>query len=471
METRNTYPIVEGIDAPAPVKPAPVRFHEWHTKPDEWSARFVEQDMGKAYGALRSLLENPATDFVRCALPLATLLASVRASISYRWDREDSRFVSFGPIVVPTSPRGLDALRAIRAHASEALTGTSPRAVLDDSSATARLLDEIKRVSGFRSSGILQGIKNRTSSASEVSGIRIGFDFDSRALASMPKGLTLPPALLGTTLVGREITGDEAQELRSDLDMCADGTAEFLRTFGISHECDGGEYECDSCGSVSESDEGGDVSYIADFTLTAEMVEALDRQGYGDGFREHFGAEDGCDEWSSMLETCDDSEILERCAPNTEDGIAYDSDVWDFVPDFEGIAGLDDLEWSEQARALPLLVRIAQAHETARVLPPISGALVLKPAPYETRSTVEPKRFDFVWSPDEGTLTHEIGGALVLRVSAKNGAVSIGHTLDGAQRFGALAPAGSEYALDAPAHEGGERSAMLLGILKGSAGI
>ncbi len=452
-------------------RPKPVHFHEWHTRPDEWGERFVDKDMGKAYGAISSLLDNAATDFVRCALPLATLLASVRASFGYRWDRADSRFVSFGPIVVPTSPRGLDALRAIRAHATEALTLDSPRAALDDSSDTARLLDEIKRVGGFRMSGILEGIKNRTSSASEVSGIRIGFSLDSRALASMPKGLNLPPAILGATLVGREITSQEAYEIQSDLDMCADGTAEFLREFGIGHECESGYMECDQCGSEQESDEGGAIESIDAFTLTAPMVESLDRQGFGDVFREFFAAVDGCDEWSSMLESCDNAEILERCAPDAEDGIRYNTDVWDFVPDFEGIDGLDSLEWSEQARALPLLVRIAQAHEGASMLPPIAGALVLKPAAYESRSTVEPKRYDFVWDPEEGTLTHEIGGALVLRVSAKNGAVSIGHTLDGAQRFGSLVASGSEWALDAPAHEGGERAAMLIGILKGSAGI
>ena len=444
---------------------------QWRERPRDFVGLYGGEPEALFVG-IGALLDAPALDFVREAEALARLLECCAEALRYRI-RDDSRWISFGPLAIPTSPRGLDALRAIRAHASELVTGTSPRSVLDDSSGLARLLDEIERTARMRRSGILESARNRTSSASEVSGFRLGFSFHSRALASMPNGNTLPPAILGSALVGREITGDEASELRSDCDMCDDGTAEFLDRFGISYEREGGAYECDSCGCEHESDEGGEISWISDFTLTSDMLDALDRQGFGDGAREFFGAEDGCDEWSGMLDACDDSEILARCAPNAEDGIRYDSSVWRFVPDFEGIDGLDALEWSEQARALPLLVRIANEHETASVLPPISGSLVYQPAPYESgRSTVEPKSYDFQWNAEAGTLTHTIAGPLALRVNAKHGGASIVHTIDGREHTGALThTSGSEYALDAPAYEGGERAARLLGIVKGSAGI
>ena len=448
---------------------------QWRERPRDFVGLYGG-DSGALFEAIGRVLDSldhssGASDYRRGdAEPLARLLECCAESLRYRI-RDDSRWISFGPLAVPTSPRGLEILGAIRTHASELVTGTSPRSVLDDSSGLARLLDEIERTARMRRSGILTSARNRTSSASEVSGFRIGFDFHSRALASMPKGSTLPPAILGSALVGREITSAEASELREDLDMCDSGSREFLDRFGIEYEGGSGTYECDSCGSEHEDEDGGEIEWISDFVLTSDMLDALDRQGFGDGAREFFGAEDGCDEWSGMLESCDDAEILARCAPNAEDGIRYDSSVWRFVPDFEGIDGLDALEWSEQARALPLLVRIANEHETASVLPPISGSLVYQPAPYESRSTVEPKSYDFQWNAEAGTLTHTIAGPLALRVNARNGGAAIVHTIDGAERIGTLTPIGSEFVLDAPAYEGGERAARLLGIVKGSAGI
>lgn len=455
----------------AEAPPIGVQFHEWSTRPVEWSAKFAS-DTASAFGALAALLDDTARDFTREAGPLARLLESVADSMRYQLPREDSRFVRFGPLVVPTSPRGLDALRAIRTHANELVTGTSPRSVLDDSSPLALLLDEIERTSRMRRSGILASVKNRTSSADSVDGFRLAFGLHARAMGAMPNGTTLPPALLGAQLVGREIDGNEAEELRSDLDMCASGTIEFLDRFGISYEGGGGSYECGECGSEHESDECEEIESIDDFTLTSDMLDALDRQGYGEGVREFFGAEDGCDEWSGMLESCDNAEILARCAPNAEDGISYDSSVWKFVPEFEEIDGLESLEWSEQARVLPLLVEIAQAHATASVLPPIGGTLVYQPAQYESRSVVEPVSYNFDWSPQAGTLTHTIAGPLALVVDARNGGARIVHTIDGQARGAALThTSGADYMLDAPAYASGERAAMLLGIVKGSAGI
>ena len=440
----------------------------WRERPRDFVGLYGG-DSEALFGAISGLLdgiENPRTE----AEALARLLDACAEALRYRI-RSDSRWISFGPLAIPTSPRGLEILAALREYAGELVTGQSPRSVLDDTSALARLLDEIERTARMRRSGILETARNRTSAASEVAGFRIGFGFHARALASMPNGNTLPPAILGAALVGREIDGDEAREMREHADMCDSGTAEFLDRFGISYETEGGEYECDSCGSTHDDDEGGSISWISDFTLTGEMLDAIDTQGFGDSVREFFGAEDGCDEWSGMLDACDNAEILARCAPNKEDGIRYDSSVWRFVPDFEGIDGLDGLEWSEQARALPLLVEIARAHEEASVLPPISGTLEYQRAPHESRSTVEPKSYDFQWNAEAGTLTHTIAGPLALRVSAKHGGASIVHTIDGAERIGTLTPIGSEFVLDAPAYEGGERAARLLGIVKGSAGI
>jgi len=448
---------------------APPRYRSSPTMPDH---------IGRMFAALSALLEPYGSDSEstrRDAVALARVLSQALALLEYH-TREDSRFIRFGGLLLPTTPAALSVLRVLRAIAAERIIGNGIAETVEPDSALGVFLAAIERAGREERSPLLLSARNRTS-ADPGQGFRIGFNFHARALASMPRGDALPSALLSPDPVGFYV--EDPRAMQSDCDMCDSGTADFLERFGIAFERKGGEYECDSCGSTCEGDSDGEITHIDPFELTADMLAAIERQGFGDAVREYVGANTEADTLAALLESESEAKTLERTKPDPEHGIRFDSSVWDFRPDFESIDGADEIAGGDALRAGALLLRVVESHTSAGVLPPIGGALVYRPLPYETRhigdgtTSTRPPSIALAWDPKGGTLEHELGGGLLLRIDAcKGGALLVLRTpADRHGRTVPLLPEGGEWIADAHHESGGEPAALLLRIAKGRAEI
>ena len=109
----------------------------------------------------------------------------------------------------------------------------------------------------------------------------MGLDKDSRSLSysvSVPRGALsglpsgcigdVPKEIVRSDLVGVEVT--DAEGLISSMGACTEGAVAFLDRFSISYEQDPGDDDCHcSCGECGDGERSGDLSYGADFTLTA----------------------------------------------------------------------------------------------------------------------------------------------------------------------------------------------------------
>ena len=157
------------------------------------------------------------------------------------------------------------------------------------------------------------------------------------------------------------------------------------------------------------------------------MLAALESEGYADGVRAHLNAEGTAESWSDFLSENTDTEILTALIPEVKgdgstDGIAYDVKLWTFVPDFESIDGLDDLEFADLARLLPILSRLETDYESKGILPPIPGALVLSVKSYTPPSG----SVEFAWDPDNGTLSHRTSSrSAMIGVDVRSGDVRL----------------------------------------------
>lgn len=487
-ETREHAEALAAIVGAAGIEtlPPPVDFR---TSPREWIAEHIgnvrpygpdtSEARSRAFAALSALLEpygSDPTSTERDAVPLARVLSQALALLEWH-TREDSRFVRFGGLLLPTTPAALGVLRVLRKVAAERIHGNGIAETVEPDSALGVFLAAIERASREERSPLLLGARNRTS-AEPGQGFRIGFDFHARALASMPRGEALPPALLSPDPVGFYV--EDPRDMQSDCDMCDDGTADFLERFGIAFERSGGTYECSECGTEHESEESGEIESIDPFEISADMWAAIERQGFGDAVREYIGATSESDSLSALLSNESESETLERTKPDPERGIRFDSAVWRFEPDFESIDGADEIAGGDALRAGALLSRVVAEHTSAGVLPPIGGALFYRPLPYETRhigdgtTSTRPPSIAFAWDPTSGTLEHELGGGLVLRIDArKGGALLVLRTPSEPTngRTVPLAPEGGEWIADAHHESGGESAALLLRIAKGRAEI
>lgn len=429
----------------------------WRKEPAEFLAYHrgtMESISAGVESAMRTLRNSPADR--ACMLRLLCTLSDMVPS--YR--RGDAcEFLEFGPALIPSSPLGLRTLRVLRADASAFIQEQNPLGLCahEPDSMLGKLAHAFAESKGR--SALVQSLRNDTSKSE--SGFRFNVSTDARAFASMPRGEQAPAPILSPALVGYEIT--DAREFQDECGMCEEGTLDFLRNFNISHDTEGGSYECDSCGHESEDCEEESVCGVETFTLTEEMVEAIEDQGFGDKAREYIGAEGGSD-WSALLDECDDSEILARSVPD-EKGIRYEPDVWEFSPDFEAIDGLESLEWSEQARALPLVCAIAARYAEAHTLPPLPGVLVLKKAPHENPHTDRGAARFLLWDAHSCTLTHPLGGSLSLRIDTRTGAASIMH----AGKSQALTPEGGGLAFNVSGHHAGEQAKRTLALFQGGA--
>lgn len=453
--------------------PDPIPAPNWRTEPEG----FITYHKGAGVSSIESMLSGvvAALESVDWETPESAnalwldceCVISLLGTLSERiptWDRPGSQaFLEFGPILVPTSPLGLRVLGFLRRHAQNAIDGRNMVEIAEQGSVLGKLAAALDGC-GERSA-ILQGVRNHTSANGK--GFALALALDARALASMPSGEALPVSILVPDVEGYEIDGDDALRLINDCDMCHEGAIEFLQKHEIGFETEGGSYECDSCGRESDDEDSAYVSSIDDFTFTADMVLDLDGHGFLSDTRDFIGEADGSADWNSLLDIRIDAEIMERHKP-AENGIEYDPDVWAFVPDFESIEGLAELEWSEQVRILPLLSRIVSEHESARMLPPIEGTLTLKPS-HAGEGNARMRARAFAWDPDAGTLTHRTqGGSTCVAVVVQttdpySSRVSLrfdGHTVP-------LEAGGGGWRMQ-HTPDAGERAHRLLHILQGS---
>jgi len=441
------------------------------------SAEYV----GRAFAAIGALLDSlgePNTLPPAEIEALAALLVGVRGALGYRVGAGgDSRFVRFGPLVIPASPRGFALARRFREIGSESVQ-SSALGVVDESSTLGVLLALLRSQAERSTSGILQSVANRTSPHTSANdhgrgaGFVLAFDFHARSTSAIPSGLVLPPALLSPTLDGYEI--DDPLELVRDADMCADGTAEFCERFGIGFERSG-SYECGECGCEHESDESGEIESVDSFVLDSSMIEAIDAQGFGDALRDYVAGGDETDTLGALLESCDDSEIRERLTvpPTLEsgkrDGIEFDPLVWSFAPDFDEIDGSDEIESSEALRAGALLGSIVADWTGANLLPPIPGTLNYRPQAYE-RPNSSRDTIALAWCPKSGTLETAIGGGLRLRFNVRSGARTLlvpdPSRGSRAERTVSIALESGSWNVHAPSADAGERAALLLSIAR-----
>jgi len=465
---------------------------DFRTSPHEWirehigepsrtrygsSAEAYAEHAERAFDSLSLLLDEYAGSEMETEA-LARVLVLASDALSFRV-REDSRFYRFGPMLVPTTPSGLAFVRHARKVAREDI-GSPMLGVVDSDSPLGVVLSAIRSAAERKVSGFLESARNITSAEpANGRGFRIAFDFAARAASALPRGKALPPALLSPILDGFEVS--DALELKSDCDMCDDGTAEFLDRFGISYERTGA-YECDSCGAEHESDECGEIEWISDFVLTPEMVEAIDRQGFGDALREYIAdGNEHADSLGALLDECDDSEIRARVAlppanesGERESGIPYDSSVWEFAPALDEIDGADEIESAQALRAGVLLGDIAREYADASVLPPIPGVLRYRPLPYE-RPNSSRDTIALEWNPTSGILSTTLGGGLrfehdTRRESAR---IVVRESTTSAHRpaLALSTETGSRFVASFAEQDAGERAALLLRIAQGSAEI
>ena len=480
-ETREHAEALASIVGAAGIEtlPPPVDFR---TDAPAWIAEHIGIEGGKAlrareraFASLSALLEPYGADPTsteRDAVALARVLSQALALLEYHI-REDSRFVRFGGLLLPTTPSALSVLRVLRKVAAERIHGNGLAETVEPESALGVFLAAIERASREERSPLLLSARNRTN-AEPGQGFRIGFDFHARALASMPCGEALPSALLSPDPVGFYI--DDPRDMQRDCNMCDVGTADFLSQFGIVFELSGGSYECGECGTEHESEESGEIESIDGFEISADMWSAIERRGFGDAVREYIGAQSERDSLSALLSNESEAETLERVAPDPERGIRFDPSVWDFRPDFESVEGADEIEGAEALRAGALLLRVVDAHTSAGVLPPIGGTLHYRPLPYETRhigdgiESTRPHGIAFAWDPDSGTLEHTLRGGLVLRIDARKGSrVLVLRTLS--EPTVPLVAEEGEWIADAHHESAGEVAGLLLRIAKGRAEI
>lgn len=353
---------------------------------------------------------------------IVRLLESVKKSFP-PYGTPDPNFLPIGPIMVPMSPAGLSFARMVRETAKAMAVGPFLETV-DEKSPFGRMLASIDATDG--KSGMLTGYRNatKTTGAPEDQGLRAQISLSHERMANVPSGTCLPRSLVSATLVGVKIDGDQIEKIREQAGMCVDGTSEFLHSQQINHEQHGGE--CDSCGSSDGEPEG--IGWCESFTVDESFVSALEKAGYLDEVLEALDIEQNAATWSELLEN-DDSAILADLAPTDDDekdGIKYDVKASTFTPDFGAVENLDELEFDELARILPILGEVCRQYETRGILPPVPGTLNPSERMRKTYTHNETRDFSLSWDPESGKLSHQISTRTArLEIDARNGAIRI----------------------------------------------
>lgn len=385
----------------------------WSENPTAW----IKENQGNE-GFVQRVLDvlrpfaNANLHSVATLRPVAYLLRAISSEMSFL-ERQDPQWMHLGPVCVPSSPEGVAVLRALR---QVALNNVQTFSLVTPNSPLGLLLDAYRTVQEAYPS-LYRGVKNETlwDGKPENQGFRIDFGLYPLAIRGLPSGKFIPPSILQSSLIGKEMTGDQVLEIANREGWCANGVSEFLSSHGISHARNGGD--CVYCGSSNE-DGDSEVSWCEDFTLTEGMIGELECLGYLDEVLQFFGEKDSAESWEALFEGVNDLEVLQglvqQIPEDPEDGISFDNETWIFELDVSEIEGLSDLEFEMQARVLPVLGQLALSYTDRGFMPPLPGFLHRK-----SNSALPSWR----WDPEEGRIRHAVGTPVdaVLEIDVRNG--------------------------------------------------
>lgn len=375
-------------------------------------------------------------------------------------------FVRVGPFAFPPTPEGIGALRVLREHSPGIVRGPVD-SFATEGSAFARVADALRDVSH---SVLVDGIRNATRATDDRSAnpagfvqFGIGLTMRPAVIANLPTltaGTTFSPGMLVPDLVGYEFDGEEIQSWQSHVGACDDGTAEFLRRFGVDVEREhGGCVECDHCGSEHDSEEDGEISYCSDFVIDERMARALEKAGYADGTRDWI-REQGCEESAESWEELDGSSVADLLAKygpvqstvegKADPGVRYNASAWTFEPAPETLEGLDEIDDAGMLLSLGRKIgAVCDAHSAAGSLPPVPGRLSFRH--YDV---------SFDWNPDAGTLRHRLGERATFVVDVTNGARAVEVRTDRLERFALGSEGGDTISL--PFDAAGDSASLFL---------
>ena len=367
-----------------------------------------------------------ATSAAKDGDDVARLLHAVNESIGGYAVESLDNWITYGPILIPSTANGIGTLRKIRNRAKSAIFGNDNlKAIVDADGKLGQLLAALDKLEG---SAILQGYRNATQPINDPDyrGIRLELDLN---LGTLPSGSRLPKQLLVPALLGREIDGDEVEKIRDSMGACVDGFSEFLNRHGITHDTDG-NYQCESCGQLDEDMESTEILNCEKFTLTQSILDDLDDDQRDEILTALGDDSDASDNWADLLESKSDDEIRKLLFPEAkekdkeQEGIEYNAAVYTFKPDFEQIDGLDVLGFAELARILPILQSVDDAYRAQGILPPIPGTLRKASITHYDRKGDS----TWAWSPDEARLAHKIASAgIIVGVNVLHGNITLSY--------------------------------------------
>lgn len=398
---------------------------DWRKNPDLWILN--QTDLA---GQVTSILSMP---IVPQEVEVLTLLQGIRTRLGRQGG---DNWIVKGPIAVPANPEGISALRYLSTLARDFIRKPIEE-IGETGSRLALALEGIRKTSN--GSDLLRGFTNATPSSHnspDFSGYRLGVEVDQQTLHIMPKGEILPSPFLQGNIVGKEVDGDQIDSIRSTADLCTSGTIEFLDRFGISYDTEGGEYECGECGCETGDDDSLEITAVESFEITEDMITALDSAGALDAVREELGLTEGPEGWSELLDEKTDDEILAEFAPDEkqkESGVKFDARLFRFTPDFSALEGVEELEFEELARLLPLLSMASNAYLSEGILPPVAGKLEKTGHQYGTGDR------SFSWDPERGRLVHRISSqGAFLQYDVRAGHTFLGLVVDGQENIAQL---------------------------------
>ena len=376
-----------------------------------WASRLCRSVRG-AEGALPSDLSAQIEPFLGCTQEEAfRVIASLRSlSELSGWipTRELPGAFNWGRCLFPFTPTGHQFMRETRNRFSALL---DPE-LIEHGSELKKAIQSVELSHGSFVVSSAPGITTPTSTHNETPYLSFNVGVSVPVIRALPKGERPNP--LAVNAVGREI--DDVQSLADEMGMCQTGVRAFLDAFSISYEVECGE--CFACGCESSHDP--DVSTLRrvdSFTLTEEMIRHIDGEGFATELADTLGGELS-EQWEALASSIlsegiplalDDRAPLSELADENK-GVRYDPERWAFIPAFDELPGIDDIESDDSTALLPFLGMLCARFEAHSKLPPIPGTLIWKDGE-GPRKLVSTRAF--AWDPETGTLSHAISSESV----------------------------------------------------------
>lgn len=228
-------------------------------------------------------------------------------------------------------------------------------------------------------------------------GLSYAITFPTGALSGLPSGAThdVPKPIVRADLVGVEI--DDAEGCIDSMGACVEGSTAFLSKFGIDYSQ---EHDPDStccCGCCDDGYDGGAIDYVESFTLTQDMVDAIEAEGYLEQVQEFLDLEP---------RTWDDFADGSIPLPGVE-GETMVGPGWAFAADWETI--FEDVDKETILAVMPKIMDLLSAYAAAGKAPPVPG-VYSRVDPHSRAGKVQA-----YWNPDDGTSTDMVDSSAFAR--------------------------------------------------------